>query len=432
MISVNRQLAKRSLKYLSKFQRQERKIKQKMEMLNSGSTSALAGANEKYHEFSQKIKYKTANVTKVISGEYNPYLDSLGSSLSFLRQFNGDSDKVKEPLARFDQLQTRLLQSEKIKDFIAERKSQVKELLSKYAKIPGSLKSEFDKLSKTAYYYSAQVKEYKEMLKDPKKIEQKTLSILNKLPAFQKFMQENGQLASLFRINENIDPALSLTGLQTRSSVQQIIQQRVTGGGPNAMKIVQQNIALATGELNKLKEKVNQFGGGNSDIEIPDFKPNNQKTKTFLKRLEYSANVQFEKSSKLLPSAANIGLGTGYKLNDKVTAGIGLSYKMGVGSIQHISFTSQGLGLRSFMDWKIKKQFYASGGYEMNYNTSFKNISQLKNYNAWQRSALMGVSKKYKISKKMKGEIKLLYDFLANQHIPVSQPVFFRLGYSFK
>ena len=158
-----------------------------------------------------------------------------------------------------------------------------------------ALKSEFDKLSKTAYYYSAQVKEYKEMLKDPKKIEQKTLSILNKLPAFQKFMQENGQLASLFRINENIDPALSLTGLQTRSSVQQIIQQRVTGGGPNAMKIVQQNIALATGELNKLKEKVNQFGGGNSDIEIPDFKPNNQKTKTFLKRLEYSATVQFEK-----------------------------------------------------------------------------------------------------------------------------------------
>jgi hypothetical protein len=431
--SVNAQLIKKSLKYLAKFQRQERKIREKMEKLNpERATNVLNKGSEQYKEFSQKIKSKTADATKIITGAYNPYLDSLGTSLSFLKQFNGVSDKVKGPLAGFDQMQTRLQQSEKIKDFIAERKNQIKELLSKYTKIPGSLKSAFDKLNKTAYYYSAQVKEYKEMLKDPKKIEQKTLSILNKLPAFQKFMKENGQLASLFRINENIDPAQSLTGLQTRGSVQQIIQQRVAGGGPNAMKIVQQNIAVATGELNKLKEKINQFGGGSSDIEIPDFKPNTQKTKTFLKRLEYSANVQFERSNKLLPSAANIGLGIGYKLNDKGTAGIGLSYKMGMGTLQHISFSSQGLGLRSFMDCKIKKQFYASGGYEMNYNASFKNIGQLKNYNAWQRSALMGVSKKYKISKKVKGEIKLLYDFLANQHIPVSQAFLLRVGYTFK
>ena len=41
------------------------------------------------------------------------------------------------------------------------------------------------------------------MLKDPKKIEQKALSILNKLPAFQKFMKQNSQLASLFRIPDN-------------------------------------------------------------------------------------------------------------------------------------------------------------------------------------------------------------------------------------
>ena len=73
-----------------------------------------------------------------------------------------------------------------------------------------------------------------------------------------------------------------------------------------------------------------------------------------------------------------------------------------------------------------------SGGYEMNYNAAFKNMEQLRIYNAWQRSALIGVSKKYKISKKVKGEMKLLYDFLANQHIPVSQPLIFRMGYNIK
>ncbi len=65
------------------------------------------------------------------------------------------------------------------------------------------------------------------MLKDKKKIEQKALSLLSKLPAFQKFMQQNSQLASLFRVPENYATAQSIAGLQTRSSVQALIQQQI-------------------------------------------------------------------------------------------------------------------------------------------------------------------------------------------------------------
>ena len=98
-------------------------------------------------------------------------------------------------------------------------------------------------------------------------------------------MKQNSQLALLFRIPDNYGMAQNLTGLQTRSSVQALIQQQISAGGPNALAIVQQNIAQATSELNKLKDKVNNFGGGSSDIEMPDFKPNNQKTKNFFKGL---------------------------------------------------------------------------------------------------------------------------------------------------
>src|SRR5690242_13056124 len=120
-----------------------------------------------------------------------------------------------------------------------------------------------------------------------------------------------------------------------------------------------------------------------------------------------------------------------YNLNIKRSVGVVLSYNMGLGSIQHINISSEGLGLRSYLDWKIKGQIYASGGYEMNYNSAFKNIEQLKNENEWQRSGLIGVSKKYKISKKLKGSVQLLYDFLAEAHRPVSQPLLFRVGYNF-
>jgi hypothetical protein len=47
-------------------------------------------------------------------------------------------------------------------------------------------------------------------------------------------------------------------------------------------------------------------------------------------------------------------------------------------------------------------------------------------------SGLIGLSKKYNVSKKVDGEMKLPHDFLANQHRPLTQPVVFRLGYGIK
>ena len=428
--SVDEQLTKKSIKYLTKFQKQEAKLQRKMQRIDP--EFVIDSATEKYQALSQKIKNNAAPLTKIAGGEYNSYLDSLGTSLSFLKQFDGISGKVKQPLSSLNQLQSKLQESEKIKAFIAERKSQLTKMLSKYTKLPAGLKGQYARLSKTAYYYSAQLKEYKEMLKDPEKIERQTLSLLNKLPAFQTFIQKNSQLASLFPLPGDVGSAQGLADLQTRGSVQSLIQQRIASGGPNAQAQITANLASAQAEMGKLKDKLNEFtGGSGGDVNMPDFNPNSQKIKPLLERLEYSADVQFDKSSNLLPSTANVGLGIGYKLNDKGTAGMGLSYKLGMGTIQHISFSSQAIGLRSYIDWKIKKQYYISGGYEMNYNSVFKNVEQLKGYNAWQRSALVGLSKRYKISKKVSGEMKLLYDFLANSHIPVSQPILFRLGYKF-
>jgi len=92
------------------------------------------------------------------------------------------------------------------------------------------------------------------------------------------------------------------------------------------------------------------------------------------------------------------------------------------------------MGLRSFVDWKLKKQFFVSGGLEMNYNAQFKNIARLQQYNDWQQSGLVGLTKKMNIKTKwFKGtSVQLLYDMLYREHIPVSQPVLLRTGYTFK
>jgi hypothetical protein len=163
------------------------------------------------------------------------------------------------------------------------------------------------------------------------------------------------------------------------------------------------------------------------------FKPNNQKTKSFLKRLELGGNIQSQKARYFFPVTSDLGFSIGYKINDRSVIGLGGSGKVGWGSSwNNIQLTYQGVSARSFLDYKVKGSFYLTGGYEMNYKTFINSIQQLQSYSAWQKSGLIGLSKKYAVSKKLNGEVKVLWDFMSYQQVPKTQPVLFRIGYSIK
>ncbi|WP_343689158.1 hypothetical protein [Chitinophaga sp.] len=55
---------------------------------------------------------------------------------------------------------------------------------------------------------------------------------------------------------------------------------------------------------------------------------------------------------------------------------------------------------------------------------------QEKNLSLWQGSALLGVSEKYKINAKMKGNLMVLYDFLASRSVPATSAIKVRIGYT--
>jgi hypothetical protein len=134
-------------------------------------------------------------------------------------------------------------------------------------------------------------------------------------------------------------------------------------------------------------------------------------------------------------------LSVGYKLNDKSIIGVGASYKVGLGhGWNDMELSSQGAGLRSYVDWKLPFPFggtggglWISGSYEMNYRSEFKSIDQLKCLTAWQRSGLLGLSKVFEVKNKYfrKTKLQLLWDFLSYQQVPRTQPVVFRIGYVF-
>lgn len=419
-------------KTLAKLSKWENKIKGILDQVSPETSQKLFGNNATTFGSLLKKLQEGKAIAEGYKTKYNEYRDKLTTSVKYLEEQKEKLDKkylepIKSTQKKLDELEQDVNNTEAVEAFIKERK---KQLVNEAVKYIGKSKY-LSKIDKESYYYIETLRNYKELFTDKKKAEELAVKLLNKIPAYTKFMQDNSMLASLFG-SPNSPPSLaSLQGLQTRASVNSLIQNQLANGGPNARELFSQNMQQAQAALSTLKDKVAK--SGNNSGEMPDFKPNEQKSKTFFQRLEYGSNFQFAKNNSLVPSTADIALSIGYKLNDKSLIGIGASYKMGFGSIQRISISHQGIGLRSFIDWKLKKQFFITGGYEMNYNAAFRNIQELQTCGAWQSSGLIGISKKINIKTKWtkSTKLQLLYDMLANTHVPVSQPVVFRVGYNF-
>jgi hypothetical protein len=425
------QIDKQTAKYLDKLEKQEAKLRKKLSKIDSvAANNIFANSAKKYEALKQKANAK--------AGKYIPLLDTFTTSLKFLDQYKSafsnikqSSAQLKDALSKAKGLEDKFRQTDDVRAFIKERSQLLQEQLQKY-----NLGNNLKQFSKDAYYYSQQVQEYKDALQNPDKIERKAIELLTKVPAFKDFMKKNSMLSSLFPQPENYGTLASLAGLQTRAQVQQLVQDRIASGGPNARELVSQNLDAAQAALNGIKAKAEKLGQSKgSDLEMPDFKPNQQKTKSFFKRLEYGTNVQTVRGNYFFPVTSDIGLTVAYKLNDKSSIGLGASYKMGWGKdIKHISITHEGIGLRSFADLQIKGSFYASGGFEYNYQQPFQSLQQINNLGNWQQSGLVGISKVVSLKTKFfqKTKLQLLWDFLSYQQKPVTQPIKFRVGYSFK
>ncbi|MFT3823035.1 MAG: hypothetical protein QM731_03910 [Chitinophagaceae bacterium] len=424
-------------KYLQRLAKQEKKLQKQLAKKDSAEAARLFGdVDAKYQQLQQSLQQPAGKVARY--KQYVPGLDSLKTSLNFLSANNNllgnKNQEVQSALNSVNGLTDKLQQAEAIKQYIRQRKQLLNEQLSKFG-----LTKQLTQYNQQAYYYAAQLQEYKNVLNDPDKLQQKAIGLLQKLAAYQSFFKEHSELAGLFSVPSNYGDAGSLAGLQTRSDIQQLIQQRVATGGPNAQQYIQSNMQQAQAQLSTMKDKLNKLGG-NPDMDMPEqFRPNNQKQRSFWKRLEYGTNLQTQKSTYMFPTTSDMGLSVGYKLNDKSVIGIGGSYKLGWGNgWNNIKLTHQGAALRSFLDYKIKGSFFVSGGFEYNYQPLTDSLYSTSppgrgREREWTQSGLIGISKiislKSKVFKKTK--LQLLWDFLSYSQVPRTQAIKFRVGYNF-
>ena len=458
--TLNERLVQQTDNYLSSASRREERLRKKISAVDSaGAANLFANSSQQYAALSQKIKADTGNSRSSQSGEYLPNLDSLRVSLAFLQKnpqlltgagqslsaagqsLSSASQKyLPGSMEQLQALQAKMQDAGQAEAFLQQRKQQIATYISQHAGLAGSLGKDYQALNQQAYYYSQQLKEYKEMWNDPDKCIKAAIGVLDKVPAFSTFMTRNSMLAGIFGLpgGGGANPAVvsaAQTGMPGRDQVVTAFQSQSGVATENVSSVVQGNVSSAQDQAAGLQDKIAGLGNGQSgDIDMSDFKPNLQKTKTFFKRLEYGANLQTVQSTYFFPVTTDLALSLGYKLNDKNRIGIGFGYMFGWGKdINHIQISGQGVSLRSFGDFLIKKNIYASGGFEYNYQQPLSSLVHLPSLNDWQRSALFGVSRivqlKSKFCKSMK--MSVLWDALSYQQIPKTPPVKFRLGYSF-
>lgn len=429
----------KTLKTLKKLCKWENKIHVLLNKANPGAAAKLFSNNQlSFKILLEKYQSMDASLNQA-KASYDGYRDKLVTGIKCIeRNLDSGNSKnltlIKSSRKKLEAVESDISRSETMERFIKERKKALVEEAIKSLKQNKYLK----KINQEAFYYSEQLASYKKIFSEPDKIEKMVWQKLNSLPAFQEFVQKNSALAGIFKPlgigGGSGGPATVpiVNGLNSRAELQGFISTTIPAMQDKDLnqiissKLEQPEMAEQLQILEGLKKDKKE----DSLNKVLKLKKNDQQHKSFVQRLEYGFDLQFARSASYLPSSVKTGLKLGYKINDKSSAGIGISYILGLGKGWNaIRLTHEGLGYRSYVKWALGKKTDLQGGFEGNFMSSFKKINELKDKIKWQQSALLGISRKYQVNKKLKGNMQVLFDLLYQQHIPVQQPIVFRMGY---
>ncbi|KIC89217.1 hypothetical protein [Flavihumibacter sp. ZG627] len=416
-------------KYFDKIKNEEKKLYRKLYKKDSLQARSLFGNVDSVYNHMKA----EASIHSLTSGPrehfYNGRLDSLQTTLKFLSLDNsniaeGVPSNLSQAKEAYQRLQAQFTQSTYLEQALLARRQAIASQLSNHP-----LAKELKAYHQQVQYYQQQLRQAREWLDQPDVLANKLLSYASRLPLFRAFMEKHSAFAAIFPTPDPTVPLTGLGGLQTRTALQTQMGSSLGIANPQAQ--LQQGLGQAEQELRNLKDKLSQGQWGDAG-EMPAYKTNEQTTKSLWQRLEWGSNLQSTRSNNYFPTTSDLGLSLGYKLNQKSILGIGASYKLGLGrDWRHVRLTHEGMGLRSFLDWKLKGSFWVSGGAELNHRNRIEDLALLKQPDNWQQSALVGITRKFKVGK-MQSDARLLYDFLSARQVPRTQPLVFRIGYTFK
>lgn len=382
-----------------------------------------------YDNYNQS--YTKATSLPIQLKSYDKYRDELTTGIKFINKYrvykdSGSSTQLVNAETSIQKMNSISINQLEIESQINKRKKEIIKLLK------GNVRNVILKrLNKESYYYSETIKNYREILSDSKKMESLVASVLKRIPEFNSFFSSASLQSALFRTGQNPVDLSNVGTLQTRVSVDQLLSQNpLTGNQINISQFLNQRASKQINLINELKQKAAIGSSTNNETASEGkFKPNTQRSKLFRQRILYDYNLQWERQNQIYPTTAAIGLSMGYKLNDLSSFGVGFDYRGGIGSINKLSFSHQGIALRVFADYKFIRSFALYSGADWVRNQTASNTKL--NPTQWQLNGSIGLKKQItKAGKsKRKGYVILTYDWY--QSNPVPQATRFKIRYGF-
>jgi len=443
------QINKRTLKSLQALQKLETQLTEKVPAEKLEEARKLKEQMARKMDALQGLSNPDSLLKSLLHHPYLSRFDSLQTLFTFSLPSLQDNPALEQAQQQIDLFKAHLSQLQTLETWMQEREGQWKNLFSQVDLDKLALPKAFGKWQEEAMAYKMQVQQWKETINDPQKIESEALRLLNKLPAFREFMSKNGELARLFGPPggaSNVPAGTPIPGLQTRQTLAQELQNRFGASALQSGGALQQQLQngmdqLSQSQASPLQEIISEFelpspagrgvgpafqsGRGEAQAERAGLK-----SKTFKQRIEFGWNMQSAVRIQDFPAVRDAGLSLGYKINPRSVIGVGVAYKFALGeSWKNIDWTHEGVGLRSFADWrlteaggKLFKGIWLTGGFEMNYWSRIAGNAQWKDL-AWQKSGLVGVTKTVKFKKK-EGKVQVLYSIDNNFNIDINKLIF--------
>jgi hypothetical protein len=162
-------------RWLDKLQKEEQKLKNKLSKKDSTKAALLFGNVQQRFDSLRNLQGDSN------SHAFTAYLDTLHTAA----KFSGNTILQKQ----IAQLTNKLNAKEFIRQKIKERKQQL---------MNGGLGKQLAGFDKQAYYYSQQLNEFKSLIKNKKKREQKALEVLRESKLFKDFFAQHSELSRYF------------------------------------------------------------------------------------------------------------------------------------------------------------------------------------------------------------------------------------------
>ncbi|WP_316787811.1 hypothetical protein [Pedobacter frigoris] len=425
---------------LNKLKRKEQRLAHRLKRTDSVAYARFKNDPLTYDSISKLARHPdSATITaKTLKGGQKA-VDSLKGVYNFLQRKAGQAGStvnsglstlnnagVTTGLEGYSQelsnLQNRLAYDQYITDLTSKHALNLQSIAGGKGNITG--------IQKELFYAKAKMNEWKKIAEDPSALEEKALEYLQGTKGFDISLDKalNSQPGNSMNSATSADD-LEKMGFMTKRMMNNALQQKFG----NSLQAVQGNVGK---EVSQWQDKAQTLHGQVKETKQslsalkntgkPSFKVNPMRGLPFWHRVEKQYSFNTARAATTAdgtprPAILTLSAGLAYRQTPKLSAGIGIAGDIGLGqNWSSIRFTFEGIGFRTFLDWKWQYGIGAYAGYERTYrqaafsgtketSTPMLQPSPHNNQN-WSEALLLGITKSYKINSRWYGTIQVLYD----------------------